>query len=589
MSNASTAIQSALPEPTLKDGHVRASGLSVAGLSANDIAHLGLLEIDVRCVLNHLRRDLRDDWFPDVLAFGDALTVEFIQSRLADLQGDPLKGYLATERIVRDIPKDSGALRYSLETTLIDRFVYQALVEELAIPLDRLLSPHVFSHRCQLDKYRSFFKPGVPQWSLFKDTVRLVGNQLWIVEADLENFYESINLATLRNSLMKGISDSEGDFREKAQRRYAAEMILWLLPTWCFDSTHGLPQNRDASSFLANQYMRGVDSDMEKHYPNYFRYMDDIRICVNSRDKARQALVTLTRSLREIGLSLNSKKTKIYQPGTEAHSMLLAQDDKRMVDINNMWSSRSQPVIARSLSYIAELAMEIVAENATNTRKFRFCVHRLQRLARTNVGFNIPHREELKSMILERLAEDAIAANELCAFLRAVGLITQECKTLEDLLLDTTLYLYEWQRYHIALVLLDQEYSSPALLAACEKEVFCDHEGSSGHREREFAEALIPRDLALVILGKYGDKNLRQRIAASYSKICRTHIEKRAGIVAVQEVSYREGISEHVQEYVPQAMRGMYRTLRQDRQSAYFLKWPPLSPAELIDTISEYV
>jgi hypothetical protein len=92
------------------------------------VVYLGLLDLNVGRVISHLRRDLRDDWFPDVLNYSDSLTVEFIRSRLADLQQDPLKGYVATERVVRDIPKAGGALRYSLETTLIDRFVYQALV-----------------------------------------------------------------------------------------------------------------------------------------------------------------------------------------------------------------------------------------------------------------------------------------------------------------------------------------------------------------------------------------------------------------------------------------------------------------------------
>ena len=181
-----------MPKQTSANTRPASGGLT------NSSAYLGLLDLRVADVVRHLRRDLLDDWFPDVLNYSDSLTFEFIHSRLEELQKDPLKGYLATERVVRDIPKEAGALRYSLETTLVDRFVYQALIEELAIPLDKQLSTHVFSHRRQIGDRKEFFKPAVSQWTLFRDAIRENGRASWIVEADLQNFYESIKLDELR-------------------------------------------------------------------------------------------------------------------------------------------------------------------------------------------------------------------------------------------------------------------------------------------------------------------------------------------------------------------------------------------------------
>lgn len=550
---------------------------TAAEASTNSLAYLGLLDLNVGRVINHLRRDLRDDWFPDVLNYSDSLTVDFICSKLADLQQDPLKGYLATKRVVRDIPKAGGALRYSLETTLIDRFVYQALVEELARPLDALQSSHVFSHRCNFGDRKEFFKPAVQQWSIFRYAVQRSGWQHWIVEADLQNFYESISLDELRKTLLQGVSEAEGDFKQKARRRYAADMLLQLLPMWCYAPTHGLPQNRDASSFLANQYMRNIDKEMAREFPNYFRYMDDIRICVESRDEARRALVTLTRALRTIGLSLNSKKTKIYQPNTPEHIELLSPEDSRMSDIDSMWRSRSQSVIVRSLSYISQLTKEVVDGGATDSRKFRFCVHRLQKLAQADLKIDIPQRDALKNLILDRIVEDASVADQLCAFLRAVGLTPEECRRLELLLLQQGTYLYEWQRYHIALLLLDQGYSSPELLEACENEV--------DGRMKD----VIPRDLALVILGKHGGESLRRKIADSYREVCSTHVEQRAGIIAAHELPYKDGIEKGIAPYAPASLQGMYREINRRCRGSYFLKWPKISSSDLIDIVSAYV
>lgn len=41
---------------------------------------------------------------------------------------------------------------------------------------------------------------------------------------------------------------------------------------------HGLPQNRDASSFLSNVLLSRVDKAMAGKGYDYYRYVDDIRV-----------------------------------------------------------------------------------------------------------------------------------------------------------------------------------------------------------------------------------------------------------------------------------------------------------------------
>jgi hypothetical protein len=545
----------------------------------NSSAHLGLLDVNAAHVLHHLRKDLKDDWFPDPLHYSDCLTIAFMKERLADLQNDSIKGFQATGCVVRDVPKKGGALRYSLETPIIDRFVYQALVEELARPLDALQSSRVFSHRYQSGDRKEFFKPAVPQWSLFKDAVRDRGSRSWVVEADLQNFYESITLSTLRTVLLEGIGAASGDFRDKSRMRYAAEMLLTLLPVWCYAPSHGLPQNRDASSFLANQYMRPVDLEMTHHNWEYFRYMDDIRICVGSRDEARRALVMLTTCLRKQGLSLNSKKTAIHAPDTDGHKAMFAPDDRRLRDVDNMWHSRSQETIARSLVHLAAVARELIDRNDTDSRTFRFCVNRLQQLAQVdNISIEIPERDPLKRMVLARLIEDASVSDSLCGFLKAVGLTELERFSLERDLLDEKTYLYEWQRYHIVSLLLDQGHSSPRFLSAAERSIG-DSTGT----------ASIPPDLALVVLGRHGTDVARHRIADNYAGVCRTHIEHRAGLIAIHELDYGDIVEPKVARHIPLSLRGTYRAVRARSAGIYFAPRPTLPAATLIDVVSAYV
>jgi len=74
------------------------------------------------------------------------------------LQKDFLKGQLlpqgegrrvnheAEKQTLLDLPKANGTLRYSLEQSLVDRFVYQLIATELGLKLDAIISNRVLSH-----------------------------------------------------------------------------------------------------------------------------------------------------------------------------------------------------------------------------------------------------------------------------------------------------------------------------------------------------------------------------------------------------------------------------------------------------------
>ncbi len=99
-------------------------------------------------VLQHLRQDMRDDWYFDCLQYKDLFcdageAKRIILSLLQDWNG----AYRGTRRVVRNIPKKDHGERYGLETDFFDRFIYQAICSFLIPYYDKVLGHRVLSHR----------------------------------------------------------------------------------------------------------------------------------------------------------------------------------------------------------------------------------------------------------------------------------------------------------------------------------------------------------------------------------------------------------------------------------------------------------
>lgn len=552
--------------------------------SGNSTSRIGMIEIDTKRVIRHLRHDLMNDWFPDPLEYGDCLSVDYIEDKLWELQRPG--GYQASRRVLRNVPKANGGLRYSLEMNVVDRFVYQALVEQFSDPLDKLLASRVFSHRTEVrdpKKGKYFFKQPVGQWQLFSDAVRARAPEKWVVEADLVNFYESITLKGLKEVILQAIEKSESTLNEKMAMHHAAETLIELLPEWCYAETHGLPQNRDASSFLANQFLRPVDEMMLERKWDYYRYMDDIRIVADSIHDARRALVDLVGFLRQYGLSLNSKKINIHEPGSEGHRKMIEEEDVRLRDIDNMWSSRNSLIIEKSFGYLVDLVHEIVDENETDSRKFRFCVNRLEKLFMAdNVAIEVPDLTVLRDMVIRRLVEDAHVADSLCKFLESSGITAEELRRVEAVLLDDDVFLYEWQRYCIVRLLLSCDYRSDALFKAAVESI--------GPQGIDGGVTKVPCDLAMIIVGKDGGGGWRKKLAEDFYVNCRdSQIWQRASLIAVHELPYGDLVQVSVAQYVEEPLRGMYRRIRNAYKGVYVKKRESYPASHIVDMVSAYV
>ena len=434
--------------------------------------------IKASTVLIHLNEDMRDDWFSDVLLHkdlfgGKSSLAEVINNLLIHGNGK----YIANKRQVYDIPKKGFGVRYSLETDFYDRFIYQAICSFLIKYYDPLLSHRVLGHRWNNRTFSSkkLFKSRIDLWATFEGVTKTAFNtNNALLVTDLVNYYENISIDLIRNSFQSLIPLITASGNEKFLIRNAIDTLCELLVCWGYNTRHGLPQNRDASSFIANVVLNAVDHAMESKGYDYYRYVDDIRVICKDENAANKALLELVGELRKVGLNINSNKTCILTSKSSKESIdaQFPSSDDRTITIDNMWKSRSRRVVRRSVKYIYELISECVSNKETQSRQFRFAVNRLIRLATIDLfDAKGPIAKDLKKLLLDSLSEHPASADQYCKILSVLSMDDDDCFRVYEFLSNNDVAIHSWQNYHLWLLLSRCGYKHQLLVKLAKEKI----------------------------------------------------------------------------------------------------------------------
>jgi hypothetical protein len=539
---------------------------------------LGPIQFDDTIVLRQLRNDLRDDWFPDPLGYDDMFGNDRIKMVLEQNLQDNDGTYVASPRLLLNVPKPNFTLRCALETGIADRALYHALANQLVPYFDPLLPWSVFSHRLAAENQREryLFKLGTESWKDFIGVVReSLATRPILLSTDLVNYFDNIDLRILKRAMLDNVPIIHGTGGEKAKVRNLIETLFGCLRQWSFSEEHGLPQNRDASSFLANMYMLPVDKAMTAEGLSYYRYMDDIKITCQSEFEARKALKSLSLALRGLKLAVNSKKTVICRV-----------DDKRTIDeclqsggndlqqLDSIFKTRAVGPISRALPLLRERTERLLdSGDGTNQRTFRFYLRRLTMIAACP-EFSVP--PEFLATTTERVVQSLSAApsatDELVKYLRVVPMSTAQLLEIESLIRDPNRNFYTWQIYRLWQLLVQRQYHSPALLDWALAEVTAGPDGAG-------------RSGATLYLGAMGANEERIEVAKNFKTVT-SFIGQRAGLVAVQELPYSPWIEDFVKPFVRPDLQNVYRTLK--NKKLYFLPPEPIPLSRIIDPEPDY-
>lgn len=427
--------------------------------------------IDIKSTLKHLRQDMRDDWFYDAVRYEDLLSngknlQEIISKNLNINHGE----YLSGQKAVYDVPKRALGLRYTLELDFYDRFLYQAICTYLIPFFDPLLSNRVFSHRHnKYGKKKYLFKHRIELWSTFENIsqLALVDNKTLLV-TDLLNYFEQISIIEVERAFIGMIADIDASGGEKNTIRSAVSTLRVLLEKWCYSDRHGLPQNRDASSFIANVVLDAIDKSMVSKGYDYFRYVDDIRVICLDEFEAKRALNDLIFELRKLGLNINSKKTVILDKDSKNIEEFFPSSDDTMTLIDSMWRSKSKKVIARSIPILFDFLKKQIDEEATQGRPFRYCVNRFKTLISSNLfDSKSVLASEIADSLIAEFGRQPVSTDQFCKLLMDLDLTNDQLKGIGDFIINEKVAIHGWQNYHLILLMSYKKYECMPLVEHC--------------------------------------------------------------------------------------------------------------------------
>ncbi|TFW18865.1 RNA-directed DNA polymerase [Duganella callida] len=440
----------------------------------------GILSFPINCddVLAQLGQDMRDDWFFDTILYKDLFAGKHdLKTLISELLLEGNGRYSASSRQICDIPKKGLGIRYSLETDFYDRFIYQAICSFLIKHYDPLLSHRALGHRYNRESKdnRYLFKNRIDLWKTFEGvTFTAFKDKKVLLTTDLINYFENITIESIRVAFESKLDKVKGNGKERFQIRNAIDTLCDLLTRWSFSDRHGLPQNRDASSFIANVVLSEVDRKMVDLGYDYYRYVDDIRIICDNPQQARKALHQLIAELRTVGMNINSAKTRILSAEDipETIAEFFPNNDDRTSAIDMMWKSRSRRVIARSVPLIHQILKTCIEQGETQSRQFRFSVNRLTMLIDADL-FDVGSAlsADLVQLLLNTLQEQAASTDQYCKLLSMFELSPQALTSIENYLSDEEQSIYQWQNYHLWFVLARKKYKTDNLINTAKRKM----------------------------------------------------------------------------------------------------------------------
>lgn len=431
--------------------------------------------LNMEQALARLQYDLKDDWFFDPLHYVDLCQTQFV---LDYFSTKDLREHFKPERMeVFYLPKKSFVLRKAMVGTFVDRLVYTAAVNHLGRTIDNHLSNYVFSARYNTeDGNKGLIVNGVEQWTKMNYFI-----YDWVADAkdgcvvrlDLLNYYDTINKSKLVG-LLNEISITEN---EKACVRLLETLLVGFGRP---NEMHGIPQNCDASSLLATFYVSHIDEFVLAKAQHYCRFMDDMYFMAKDKYEARDLLQSIEKHLREIDLSLNAQKVVFFNlDKTEEKDKLIAQlsrYDHEKTEIMHLVKSDKK---ARRMNGMALLINQLDkaingdAEDKNTERALKFSIRAL-----TSYNLELYSSWDVFYKELEILTENQVDAPEhtplICQLAANVNKnrnIDNVKVVVEELVTRKIGSIYEWQAYHLWMLLAHFKYKTRELVKYAAREI----------------------------------------------------------------------------------------------------------------------
>lgn len=199
-----------------------------------------------------------------------------------------------------EIPKPNGGVRLLGIPTVKDRVIQQAIAQVLTPIFDRKFSEYSYG-----------FRPNrYAEMAILQALEFLNEGNDWIVDIDLERFFDTVNHDRLMNLVSRTVQD--GDVISLIRKFLVSGVQI---DEEYKETVIGTPQGGNLSPLLSNIMLNELDRELENRGLRFVRYADDCIIMVKSEMAAKRVMRSVTKFIEEkLGLLVNTTKTKVTRP-----------------------------------------------------------------------------------------------------------------------------------------------------------------------------------------------------------------------------------------------------------------------------------
>jgi RNA-directed DNA polymerase len=199
-----------------------------------------------------------------------------------------------------EIPKPNGGVRLLGIPTLTDRVMQQAIAQVLTPIFDK-----------QFSEYSYGFRPNrYAEMAILKALELMNDGYEWIVDIDLERFFDTVHHDRLMNLISRTVDD--GDVISLIRKFLVSGVQI---DEEYKETVIGTPQGGNLSPLLSNVMLNELDKELENRGLHFVRYADDCIIMVKSEMSAKRVMRSVSKFIEEkLGLIVNTQKSRVIKP-----------------------------------------------------------------------------------------------------------------------------------------------------------------------------------------------------------------------------------------------------------------------------------
>lgn len=226
---------------------------------------------------------------------------DYLNANWQTLRNNILEGNYKPQPVLRvEISKPGGGVRMLGIPTVTDRLLQQAIAQWLSPRYEEEFSNYSYGFRAGRNAHQA----------VLQAQSNLNEGYEWVIELDLEKFFDQVNHDKLMGLLAKKITDKR---TLKLLRSYLNSGIMEdgvVSPR-----REGTPQGSPLSPLLSNIVLNELDKELAARGHRFVRYADDCCTYVRSEKSAQRVLETITEYIEnKLKLKVNRDKSKVSRP-----------------------------------------------------------------------------------------------------------------------------------------------------------------------------------------------------------------------------------------------------------------------------------